>query len=155
MRSFCIAKASLIFSTKNISLFGYEVVKHLTSWPLNELVKLMIEQLGPDAFVCLCLLMGIQGLMSKDVWDNYEQTVPTLYPGSYLILCLACELQNASHWNYFSIDSTLGIIFYPVFWFTTVCDSALHFVEFFSVQCIPWNSWLEQAVQMRNINIVI
>ena len=32
--------ASHIFSTKNISVFGYKVVKHLTSWPLNELVKL-------------------------------------------------------------------------------------------------------------------
>ena len=31
VRSFCIAKASLIFSTKNISVFGYKVVKHLTS----------------------------------------------------------------------------------------------------------------------------
>ena len=24
----------------NLSVFGYKVVKHLTSWPLNELVKL-------------------------------------------------------------------------------------------------------------------
>ena len=31
VRSFCIAKASLIFSTKNISVFGYKFVKHLTS----------------------------------------------------------------------------------------------------------------------------
>ena len=31
VRSFCTAKASLIFSTKNISGFGYKVVKHLTS----------------------------------------------------------------------------------------------------------------------------
>ena len=29
-----------IFSTKNISVFGYKVIKHLTSWPHNELVKL-------------------------------------------------------------------------------------------------------------------
>ena len=29
--SFCIAKASLIFSTKNISVFCNKVVKHLTS----------------------------------------------------------------------------------------------------------------------------
>ena len=40
VRSFCSANASLIFPTKNISVFGYKVVKHLTSWPLNELVKL-------------------------------------------------------------------------------------------------------------------
>ena len=30
-RSFCSAKASLIFSTKNISVFGYKVIKYLTS----------------------------------------------------------------------------------------------------------------------------
>ena len=42
MRSFCS------FSTKNISVFGYKVVKHLTSWPLNELVKLtMLWTTGP------------------------------------------------------------------------------------------------------------
>ena len=32
--------ASLIFSAKNISIVSYNVVKLLTSWPLNELVKL-------------------------------------------------------------------------------------------------------------------
>ena len=48
MRSFCSAKASLIFSTKNFSVFGYKVVKHLTSWPLNKLVKLtMLWTTGP------------------------------------------------------------------------------------------------------------
>ena len=48
MRSFCSAKASLIFSTKNICAFGYKAVKHLTSWPLNELVKLtMLWTTGP------------------------------------------------------------------------------------------------------------
>ena len=51
MRSFCIANASHIFSTKNFSVFGYKLVKHLTSWPLNELVKLtMIWTTGPRAF---------------------------------------------------------------------------------------------------------
>ena len=50
MRSFCSAKASLIFSTKNISVFGHKVVKHLTSWPLNELVKLtMLWTTGPKS----------------------------------------------------------------------------------------------------------
>ena len=28
------------FFNKNISIFGYKAVKHLTSWPLNELIKL-------------------------------------------------------------------------------------------------------------------
>ena len=31
VRNFCSAKASLILSTKNISVFGYKVVKHLTN----------------------------------------------------------------------------------------------------------------------------
>ena len=45
---FCSAKASLILSTKNFSVFGYKVVKHLTSWPLNERVKLtMLWTTGP------------------------------------------------------------------------------------------------------------
>ena len=48
MGSFCSAKAFLIFSTKNISVFGYKVVKHLMSWPLNELVKqTMLWTTGP------------------------------------------------------------------------------------------------------------
>ena len=34
VRSFRIAKASLIFSAKYISIIGYEVIKHLTS-PLS------------------------------------------------------------------------------------------------------------------------
>ena len=46
--AFAVQKILTFFSTKNISVFGYKAVKHLTSWPLNELVKLtMLEQLGP------------------------------------------------------------------------------------------------------------
>ena len=48
VKIFCSAKASLIFSRKNFSVFGYEVVKHLMSWPLNKLVKLtMLWTSGP------------------------------------------------------------------------------------------------------------
>ena len=35
----CISFSHL-FNKKKFSVFGYKVVKHLTSWPLNELVKL-------------------------------------------------------------------------------------------------------------------
>ena len=38
----CIAKASHIFPTKNIGVFGYTVVRHLTSCRVNELVKLTV-----------------------------------------------------------------------------------------------------------------
>ena len=42
------AFAFLIFSTKSISVFGYKVVKHLTSWLINELVKpTMLWTTGP------------------------------------------------------------------------------------------------------------
>ena len=40
------------FLTKNISVFGYEVVKHLTSWSLNDLIKLtMVWTTGPWCIV--------------------------------------------------------------------------------------------------------
>ena len=36
------------FFNKNINVFGYKVIKHLRSWPLNELVKLtMLWTTGP------------------------------------------------------------------------------------------------------------
>ena len=55
VRSFCTAKASVIFSTKNISVLGYKVIKHLTSWPLNELVKLtMLWTTRPWPLSCHC-----------------------------------------------------------------------------------------------------
>ena len=40
---FFVEKCEKLFSyffNKKFSVFGYKVVKHLTSWPLNELVKL-------------------------------------------------------------------------------------------------------------------
>ena len=42
VRRFSMAKASLIFPTNTTSVFCYSVVKHLTRWPLNELVKLIM-----------------------------------------------------------------------------------------------------------------
>ena len=38
--AFALQKLLSFFSTKNFSVFGYKVVKHVTSWPNNELVKL-------------------------------------------------------------------------------------------------------------------
>ena len=39
--AFALQKLLSFFQKKkNFSVFDYEVVKHLTSWPLNELVKL-------------------------------------------------------------------------------------------------------------------
>ena len=50
--SFCGAKASLIFPTKNISVFGNEVAKHLASWPQNEFITLtMLWTTGPRSSI--------------------------------------------------------------------------------------------------------
>ena len=75
MRSFCTAKASLILSTKNTSVFGYKVVKHLTSWLLNELVKLtmlwtteprpLFKREAKSKMSMLLLLMCSQWLKKK------------------------------------------------------------------------------------------
>ena len=52
VRSFYSAKASLIFSMKNFSVFGYKVIKHLTSWPLNDLIKLrMLWTTRPGIYI--------------------------------------------------------------------------------------------------------
>ena len=40
--AFVLQKLLSFYSTKNFSVFGDKVVKYLTSWPLNELVKLMM-----------------------------------------------------------------------------------------------------------------
>ena len=50
-----LLQASLIFfSTKNINVFGYKVVKHWTSWPLYELVKLTMLWTTGTWFVIIC-----------------------------------------------------------------------------------------------------
>ena len=48
MSSFCSAKATHIFSAKNIRILYIESAKRVNEMTLNELVKLTsIEQLGP------------------------------------------------------------------------------------------------------------
>ena len=64
------AKASLIFSTKNFSVFGYKVVKDLTSWPLNELVKLtMLWTTGPRTLSAYWLISW-PDLMQIEIKSN-------------------------------------------------------------------------------------
>ena len=76
VRSFCNAKASLTFSTKNFSVFGYKVVRHLTSWPLKELVKLtMLWTTGPWSGEDFMTILGIIFLISpakRDSWSNEQ-----------------------------------------------------------------------------------
>ena len=48
--AFAVQKSFSYLFNKNFSVFGYKV-KHLTSWPLNELVKLtMLWTTGPRSF---------------------------------------------------------------------------------------------------------
>ena len=64
VRRFWTAKASLIFSTK-ISVFDYRVVKHLTSWPLNEFVKLtMLWTTGPRSLALVCSIVLINAVIN-------------------------------------------------------------------------------------------
>ena len=126
MRSFCRAKASLIFSTKNISVFGYKVIKHLTSWSLDRLVKLtMLWTTGPrpsqlakpleflfldqsQEFIILSngrmdlsvnLLIGNMSL----VWNVQERSVASHLKGlhSFLLICCKSPWFNGKqkYWN--------------------------------------------------------
>ena len=49
--AFALLQKLFKFFQQKISIFGYKVAKHLTSWPLNELVKLMmLWKTGPSCF---------------------------------------------------------------------------------------------------------
>ena len=55
VRSFALQKLLSFFlhffSANNISVFDYKVLKHLTSRPLNELIKLMILRTTGPSYV--------------------------------------------------------------------------------------------------------
>ena len=71
------------FQQKNSVLFCYKAVKPLTSWPLNELVKLtmLFEQPGPDKWRTtivpqLCLIryvIFINDYNSQNVYNNIKK----------------------------------------------------------------------------------
>ena len=79
-------KSSSHFSTKTISLFGYKVLKHLTSWPLNELVKLtMLWTTGPWCTVSgsHCKLSP-QSAKKRDI-KMYIYKILKMFHQSYII----------------------------------------------------------------------
>ena len=50
--AFAMQKLLSFFSTKNFSVFGYKVVKHLTTWPFNKIIKLtMLWTTGPRSLL--------------------------------------------------------------------------------------------------------
>ena len=88
-------REALIFSTKNISVFGYnKVVKHLTSWPLNELVKLtMLWTTGPWAtgapvlyVITICWTYILNTYISCLAYKPSD-TMFTKYYGVKVVIC--------------------------------------------------------------------
>ena len=72
------------FFNKNITVFGYKVIKHLTSWPLNELVKLtMLWTTGPWSLT----------------WDSLWMPL-ALFVISFVFSALISILYNG--WNQYS-----------------------------------------------------
>ena len=67
-------EAFLNFSTKNIGVFGYKDMKHLTSWTLNELIHLtMLLMTGPwklDAKFMLPPLTPDKYRKNSKIWDT-------------------------------------------------------------------------------------
>ena len=69
--AFAVQKLLSFFQQKNFSVFGYNVAKHLTSWPLNELVKLrMLWTTGPRSLTSLVHVQD--SLMDKALTITYQ-----------------------------------------------------------------------------------
>ena len=61
------------FFNKKITVFGYKVVQHLMSWPLNELIKLrMLWTTGPRWFQMEFESNQFSGL--RDVWNCWNMS---------------------------------------------------------------------------------
>ena len=95
MRSFCSAKAFLIFSTKNVSFFCYKVVEHLTSWPFNELVKLtMLWTTGPRLSLSFSLFSATQE------WVNEPYNIQSTYHSSAAFLNPKFPFIHSLKWHH-------------------------------------------------------
>ena len=82
--AFALQKILSFFSTKNIPVFGYKVVKHLTSWPLNELVNLTMPwTTGPWLTLYIASAVGIL---------NQLNTVQILFINSFILFYLIQNL---------------------------------------------------------------
>ena len=102
LRRFCTAKASFIFSTKNSSVFGYKVVKLLTSWPLNKLVMLtmlwttvpssatnltLVKNIAKNCFTCTTVATcSMRQYVSFGKWTNHGKTILYILISVYLAL---------------------------------------------------------------------
>ena len=68
------------FKKKKFSVFGYKVIKHLASWPLNKLIKLMmLWTTGPW---CISLHVCILFRLWKCISNNYTMFFPPVRGGN-------------------------------------------------------------------------
>ena len=81
-----LQKLPSFFSTKNDSVFGYKVVKHLTSWPLNELVRVTVL-LTTGPWPLRDALMKLHRWVYLTEMDKMEKTSKTT-----LASCVSFEL---------------------------------------------------------------
>ena len=73
MSSFCSAKATHIFSAKNIRILYIKSAKTVNEMTLNELIKLMtFEQLGPSRLLVLCVLNLLKMLSATCLRINFH-----------------------------------------------------------------------------------
>ena len=89
------------FSTKNVSVFGYKVIKHWMSWPLNELVKLtMLWTTGPRAIKILQFNendIGADQFWHSRSWYPMLQLLKTVWC-KFITIFLTFPLNNTL-WN--------------------------------------------------------
>ena len=108
VRGFWSAKASLIFSTKNITVFRNKVVKHLTSWSLNGLVKLtMLWTTGPWWDIS-CSIPNSWCLASKqhswkELNKKHVNIIISLTPKTYCFTTLSRIQKLSKQFNYLKI----------------------------------------------------
>ena len=100
-KKMCTAKASLIFSTKNISVFDYKVLEHFTSWPINEHVKLtMLRTTGPGLVSIYSFFSAYRNWMnSMGVNPHVNRLYGDLYDGIILFQLYDIIKPKIVDWN--------------------------------------------------------
>ena len=89
--SFCSAKATHIFSAKNIRILCIESAKTVNEMTLNELVKLMtLWTTGPWLIITLARWSNSNGCPRHTFWyRNKKKNYPNLYRLSYYFVYVA------------------------------------------------------------------
>ena len=119
--AFAVQKLFSFFSTTNISITGYKVVKHLTSWPLNELVKLtMLWTTWP----WIVRSSGSKKIHQRNENSRLAYSSLFMYRNEMYntshIQC-ACLLQNVTKHLYPALRSYMELDVYQTWWFV-LCE---------------------------------